>query len=470
MKPRIRSVRTWVAVGGAAAVLALALVSWWGPSGEDALAPAERAFLRSLRSHKYSSCLRMSRQLERRLRSSEGLTRAQAAYDALAATDPHLVELLGLDDTFLRRRQFYTRLGRALGRRDGSQRDRVLHALRWTITNVASDVPDHATGAGVLPELVILRGYANAAESAWVCCTLLEQVGVPACLVELLDEETGDVRHTLTAVEIDGAPYLIDTYLGVPPAEVGDGLIVPLDPSKLGRARLLLSCEAQSVLPQTWVMHRLANHARPTIALWYDVAGQLDRWAGHLFGEQPVERDALSVGSADGRLQIVLARGPFIIAARLPQVAYRSRIEPEHEFLSSLGHARTEQCLGRPGRALREFEEILSQRRIGKRERENAEYYRALCAMSGRGGPAAGKRLVDEFLAKHPESHWASHLRLKIAEKALAAGKGEIARDYLAGVGGPRKALAQHLLQRLDKGEPSLPRLRPAPPGDTASD
>jgi len=427
------------------------------------------AFRADFQAAQYQACLdRLAAQpgafIDQRVQSAQRNSLELAKSQAYPAVAP--------DADFLRRRVLYARLVKSLQRDD--PRETVMAVFDYVVQNVASVAgPGEKPDIGVMPETVLARGYGVCNRSAWLFCTLLEQLRVDpeerthfaSYILYLRDPETGISHHTIAGVRIDGRVYLFGTYSGLPVlkqngkiATLEEVILNPADIDSVeigGLRQLVKGAEvAASILlvavePET--VHEFSAAAQAALdtdapILYRDYSAALPGLAGTLWpGVKVPQTTAHTLENPASKNLIKLWDYPFRIGANLRLAKYRDEIDAAHTWLRELKNARLADLA--PGNAPEgdPYEGLLEKLDAGSDGREAAEYFRARFLLKHH--PSEGEAAAAKFIDDHPASLWRNPILLALGEALCAGGKFDQACEYLELVDGPRKIRAAAFIE-----------------------
>jgi len=362
----------------------------------------------------------------------------------------------------LRRRAFYSQVAARLKRAD--TRETVLAAFNYVVANVASAAgPGEKPGIGATPDVVLLRGYGVCDRGAWVFCTLLEQLRIPAYVIYLRDPETGVSRHTIAGAEIDGSIRLFDTYAGMPVINA-DGRIATLqdvlrDPASIDRVQIggkpqlvtgrelangvvLLPFEPETVHPLAAALHVALGEQAPVI--YQDYRKALIHLGAAVFPGVPLEDQFYRLKNPKSGCLLSLWDYPFRIGYNMRIDDYRKEVEAAHQWMRILEDGRrTELGGGRVGMhpaaeadASAGYDMLISSGTAPADAVIAAEFFRA--SLLARITPDDGLPLARKFLQDHPETYWRDQMLQTLGEALAKAGSYAEAIECLKQVTGPR--------------------------------
>jgi len=394
--------------------------------------------------------------------------RIDAAKEAfLKLTESKDYPAVAPDADFLRRRAFYSILAESLRRPD--QRETVMAVFDFVVRNVASaSGPGEKAGIGVMPETVLLRGYGVCDRSAWLFCTLLENLRIASYLVYLRDPETGISHHTIAGVKIDGGIWLFDTYSGMPLlkpdskiATLADVLKNPdaVDSVSLGGLHqlakgreiassiILVALEPETVHPlSAGLAAALGPEAPP---LYRDYNGAIAGLAAAVWPDVKLAGNAEPGASNPASNCLVkLWDYPFRIGANLRLPAYRKEVNAAHQWLPALQDARALALVA--GQSEEDpYVPALASPKSDDTGREAARYFDALFLLEHK--PAKGLAAAARFLDDYPESIWHDAILQTLGEELVSAGKYEEAIEYFRQVSGPRALRAAAFIEAAER-------------------
>ncbi|MEK7484009.1 MAG: transglutaminase domain-containing protein, partial [Planctomycetota bacterium] len=99
-----------------------------------------------------------------------------------------------------------------------SEREQVFAVLSWVFHQVMGNVPEGKKEFAIKPKGIAFRGYGLSESSAYLFITLLQQLRIPAQLLQLRKKE-GERWNNITAltrVYLENEWYVFDTLAGVP--------------------------------------------------------------------------------------------------------------------------------------------------------------------------------------------------------------------------------------------------------------
>ena len=374
------------------------------------------------------------------------------------------------DADFLRRRVFYAKVAAQLKRDD--PRETVMAVFNYVAENVASvSGPGEKAGIGVTPDTILLRGYGVCDRGAWLFCTLLENLRIPAWLVYLREPATGISHHTVAAAEIDGKLYLFDTYCGLPVANAAGKVAtfqgVLADPASIDSATfggkpqlvksaevancaLLLAPEPESVHPIAAALQSAlpqgARHLEETPVLYCDYRKALIHLGSTLWPGVPVSDQGCRIRNAKAGYFIGVWDYPFRIGWNLRLADYRKEVNAAHPWLWKLREARLGTILGEDPQAnATAYGAMIAALPPDDPARAAAEYFQAVALL--RRSAADGEPAVVKFLEKHPKSIWREPLLQAVGEMLVNEGRFLDACVYLEQITGPRALRAAAFIQ-----------------------
>ena len=369
---------------------------------------------------------------------------------------------------FFRRQAFYRSVAATLLR--PTRRETILAAFEFVVREIPPVAgPGEQEDVGVPPDTILLRGYGACDRSAWALCTLLENLGIRACVIYLRDPQTGISHHTIAAAEFGGLLYLLDTWAGVPVTTTAgrcaafDEVVADsatIDDASIGGRRqfvsgaevansiVLLPLEAASVHPITAAVQETLAGSGPL--LYRDFRERLAHLGKMLFPGDDLVDDGVRLTAQGSNCIAAVWDYPFRIAhnGRLPD--YARSVEEAHPWLRRCFDARWEHLAGSHEKEAAAYEELIRSIPAGDPAAIAAEYFRAACLLSH--GADGGVEAAEAFLAKHTESVWSCQMLLALGEELAAKGDADRAVQYLDKVTGVRALRAAWLISRLREG------------------
>ena len=293
---------------------------------------------------------------------------------------------------FLRRRILYSRIASRLKRT--GPRETIMAAFKYVVGEVASICgPGEDAALGVLPETILLRGYGVCDRSAWVSCTLLENLHISSYIVYLRDPKTGISHHTIAAVELNHKLYLFDTYCGTPVLDIKGNIATfseviedpaSIDSAKLGgqpqmvtgaelaHAIVLLPFEAETIRPVAAALETVMGNESTVI--FHDYAAELKALTSRLLAVNRTKTLAI-------RYRGALWDYPFRVGRNLQTTGYQTRVASAHKWLARNERARRYHLSGEHRKAIAAFNSVIAELRIEDPARVAAEYFRTICLL-----------------------------------------------------------------------------------------
>lgn len=211
----------------------------------------------------------------------------------IGSTAAYPLTSLEISADFVRRRLFYSRIAASIARGKLSESDRVLAAFDWTVRN-AWPVHTWSQPSGQNPEEIALTGTGSPEDLSWLFCTVLENLGQFAML---LNYKLKGIEEVISYVAVGVGETERKWYLFAPdrglPLLKEDGRTVatiddfysenaripgmePVRMDDIEGIRIMLASEAQTFLPAAGDLEKLLKEKDYELVCYRTIADLQD--------------------------------------------------------------------------------------------------------------------------------------------------------------------------------------------------
>lgn len=354
-----------------------------------------------------------------------------------------------------------------------NQRHLTINMLGYVMRSVQSGGGrPEAMSLVVPPALVLMRGYGNPVQAAWLYAKLLRYTGMHTAVI-YLEQGEGVAPYAITGVAIEGKLLLFDPYRAMPLIRKSDGAIAdlasivsgkqeleqgfggegtPVTVEALKKALYFVPSEPENVLPDSYFINRILQEGGRKEIIYRPFRRDLRNMAAAVFGEGAKVEDKNVAFFSQGRAEIVaIWDRPFKLEAMFTDPKYIETINAAHMAEQILIIPRQAQILGNRELAIQEYEKIIAT--AGNADAvQDAAFFKAM-ATNGQKERIAG---LVAFTEKYPESTRRPLALIVIAElQAMQNNKDEALRIAQT-VPAPYDIRAKQLIKALEANQQGI--------------
>lgn len=317
------------------------------------------------------------------------------------------------DLDYLMESYLYQRIAQKIVHNVTSEQEKVFQVLSWVFHQVMGNVPEGKKEFAIKPKGVAFRGYGLSESSAYLFITLLQQLKIPAQLVQLRKKEGTQITTVaaLTRVYLQQEWFLFDTLAGVPLLKP-DGTLLSYNEWKQNPAILdqirynhrpyyfsshsfdqiqpLMVIPPRSFFPKMREFQKILDQVQGPV-LFFDIAQELQRSGLNEKEWNPQETD------------LSLWNFPFELVKESRDPKYLEERDQEMKNVYLFFQARILQVLGEFQSAETHYKEYLNNPQF--EISEDFLFFRALNLWEG-AQPQEALQQFQKYLEQYPQGCW----------------------------------------------------------------